>query len=240
MYLAIDTSGPELSVALGRPGEVIADEGLPAGRQHARALIPMIDRVLHAAGVDLTALEGVLVTDGPGSFTGLRIGAAVAKAMVHRLDISLWTASSLLVQTAGCLPTCEGRVLAVSNALRDEVYAAVYRFPHGRIEVDLHPSVFTPDELMAEIPVPKVLAGRLPPSLLEAFDPWTTRGSVLWVETSAQAATLLHLLAHAGGLTRIEPDDVARWEPAYGRPAEAQARWERSHGVGSDDSTGTR
>jgi tRNA threonylcarbamoyl adenosine modification protein YeaZ len=83
MFLAIETSTDQASVALGRPGAIIAEETLPGVRQHARGLLPLIQEVLRGQGVELADLQGVLVADGPGSFTGLRIGAAVAKALVH-------------------------------------------------------------------------------------------------------------------------------------------------------------
>jgi len=230
MFLAIETSTDQASVALGRPGAIMAEETLPGVRQHARGLLPLIQEVLRSQGVELADLQGVLVADGPGSFTGLRIGAAVAKALVHTRSLELWSAPSLLVLAAGCVPECSGRILAVADALRGDIYAAVYRFPGGRIEIDVPPGVFRPAELVADVPRPKVVVGHLRPELLVPFDAWIDGGTLVLVDARPTAGTLLQLLAHAGGLHRIEPGEVARWEPEYGRPAEAQARWETAHG----------
>ena len=230
MYLALETSGDRASVALGRPGAILVEETLPGVRQQARGLLPLIHQLLAGQGVELADLHGVLVADGPGSFTGLRIGAAVAKALVHLRGLELWTAPSLLVQAAGCVPQCPDRVLAVADALRGDIYAALYRFPGGRIEIDVPPGVFRPAELVADVPRPKVVVGHLRPELLAPFDEWIDGGTLVLVDARPTAGVLLQLLGPAGGLRRIDPDEVAGWEPAYGRPAEAQARWEAAHG----------
>ena len=230
MYLALETSGDQASVALGRPGAVMVEETLPGARQHARGLLPLIQEVLARQGAELADLDGVLVTDGPGSFTGLRIGAAVAKALVYTRGLELWSAPSLLVQAAGCVPDCSGRILAVADALRGDIFAAMYRFPGGRIEVDVPPGVFRPAELVADVPRPKLVVGHLRSELLAPFDGWIDGGTLLLVDARPSAGVLLQLLGQAGGLQRIEPDQVAHWEPEYGRPAEAQARWETAHG----------
>lgn len=235
MYLALETSTDQASVALGRPGAIMVEENLPGVRQHARGLLPLIREVLARQGAEVADLEGVLVTDGPGSFTGLRIGAAVAKALVHTRGLELWSCPSLLVQAAGCIPECSGRILTVADALRGDIFAAIYRFPGGRIEVDLAPGVFRPAELVTNAPRPKAVVGHLRPELLAPFDAWIDRGTMILVDARPTAGVLLQLLGHAGALRRVEPDQVARWEPAYGRPAEAQAKWESAHGRSMHD-----
>ena len=239
MWLALDTSADEVSVAVGQPGSVVAEESDSGKRRHAVALLPKLNRVLQRADTDLAHLRGVLVTDGPGSFTGLRIGASVAKALTHTLGIELWRGPSLLVQAAGALGDCPDRVLAVSDALRGEVYAGMYRFPAGRVEVEVHPAVFRPKDLVREVPRPKAIAGRLGPELLEQFDRWTADRSVVLVESVPRAGTLIDLLGRAGALDRIPEDQVAYWEPEYGRPAEAQVQWEREHGRAIPDQNGS-
>lgn len=230
MWLALDTSTDQVSVALGQPGEILVEERARGNRLHARELLPMIDRVLAQADSSLEALRGVLVTDGPGSFTGLRIGASVAKALAHTLDLELWHAPSLLVQAAGSIASCPDRILAIADALRGEVYAAMYRFPAGRVEVDVRPGIFRPEELVREIPLPKIVAGRLNAAVRPVLDRWTAQHSVLFVDSTPSAGVLLQLLGRAGALDRVPQGAVARWEPDYGRPAEAQAIWERKHG----------
>ena len=83
MWLAIDTATDRASIALGGPGLVAARAEVVGARRHAAELLPAIERCLAEAGLGYGALEGIVLADGPGSFTGLRVGAAVAKALVR-------------------------------------------------------------------------------------------------------------------------------------------------------------
>ncbi|HET7111819.1 MAG TPA: tRNA (adenosine(37)-N6)-threonylcarbamoyltransferase complex dimerization subunit type 1 TsaB [Gemmatimonadales bacterium] len=202
-WLAIDTATSRLSVAVGSSGADAVERHLDGPRQHARALLPLIDDALAAQAVSLAALEAVVVADGPGSFTGLRVGVTVAKGLHHALGLPVYSAPSLL----GCALAREGagRVVATSEALRDEVYAVLYEFANGQIRQLLAPHV-----------LPKQRAGELAP------------GAVLVQDLVVDARRLLALREWSGGLARIP--QVEAWTPEYGRPAEAQARWEREHG----------
>ncbi len=81
--LAIDTALAACSAAIFDFDKgVIASETLPMVRGHAEALIPLIGRVVETAGIDYAALDRIVVTVGPGSFTGLRVGVAAARG--HR------------------------------------------------------------------------------------------------------------------------------------------------------------
>src|SRR5215217_9516376 len=125
MWLALDTASDWASVAVGEPGagHRAVEENLLGARRHAAALLPMVQSILSRAGASLDGLRGIVLSDGPGSFTGLRVGASVAKALAYARLLPLWTAPSLLVRAAG-LATMNRVVLAVANALRGDVYAA--------------------------------------------------------------------------------------------------------------------
>ena len=230
MWLALDTSGDMASVAIGVAGtSPRAEASLHGARQHGGQLVPMIDRALREAGVDgAGALTGVLLTDGPGSFTGLRVSASVAKAMVLTKGLQLRTAPSLLVLAAGALPRPAGPILAVIDALRGEFYAAVYEFQGGMVTTHLAPMVATPDALataVAPLGV-KALTGNAPEPMLAALQ--HAVGCSRLAPPVAGANVLLALLATGGALHSVA--DAARWEPEYGRPAEAQRKWEERHG----------
>lgn len=215
LWVAIETSGDRASVAVGRPGTVLATEAVPGARRHAAELIPALDRALQAAGVGLESLIGVLVSDGPGSFTGLRIGATVGKGLATSLGLPLRTASALLVMARGGWRQHPGatRVLAVSDALRGEVYAGLYDIGEGKISVLRPPHVIHPD----------------------ALPHWEKPD--LQVQELGDAAVLLDLLGVPGATAEVAELDT--WEPEYGRPAEAQARWEAAHGRRLPDSAGS-
>ena len=238
MWLALDTAGDRASVALGEPGSGSAalDENLPGSRRHAAALLPIIQRLLGRARSTLDALQGVVLSDGPGSFTGLRVGASVAKALVDTRRIPLWTAPSLLVRAAQ-VARPDVLVLAVSNALRGEVYAAAYRFDSDGIRTELVPSVRRPEDIVLWGLQPDILVGEAPPQVVEALERWSGRTVIGPPEGSPHAARLLDLVGLRGGAREVSA--VGEWEPVYGRPAEAQARWESVHGRPLPDSVGS-
>jgi tRNA threonylcarbamoyladenosine biosynthesis protein TsaB len=236
MRLAIETATDRASVALGSSAEGAVERELPGARRHAAGLLPLIEELLGEAGVTLDAVTGLVLSDGPGSFTGLRVGAAVAKALVQARGLPLWTAPSLLVRAAGVAR--EGRtVLAVTDALRGEVYAAAYRFEADRIHESLAPSVYHPERLVAGPRAPDVLVGQVPDAAAAMLEAWAGSRIVGPPAGAPHARVLLDLVDRPGGAIRVEA--VQGWEPSYGRPAEAQARWETAHGRPLPDSIGS-
>jgi tRNA threonylcarbamoyl adenosine modification protein YeaZ len=88
--LAIDTSGMDALVALGKAdGTLVAERRWAAGYRHGEELLTRIDEMLKSEGVALAALAGVVVGTGPGAFTGLRVGLATAKALARELAIPI-------------------------------------------------------------------------------------------------------------------------------------------------------
>jgi tRNA threonylcarbamoyladenosine biosynthesis protein TsaB len=237
MLLAIDTATDLASVALGEPGgKEPLEENLLGARRHAAALVPMVKTLLGRAGATLDDVRGIALSDGPGSFTGLRVGAAMAKALVHARQLPLWVAPSLLVRAAGAAQ--DGRlVLAISSALRGEVYAAAYRFIGDRIHAELSPCVRTPEQLMAISMDPEIVVGDATEEILLRLEEWIGRPVVGPPVGAPHAGRLLELVGRPGGARLVQ--SVAEWEPVYGRPAEAQARWEMVHGRPLPDSVGS-
>lgn len=213
MWLALDTATDRASVALGGPGLAPVTGGVVGARRHAAELLPTIERCLAEAGISYAGIEGIVLADGPGSFTGLRVGASVAKALCRARPVPLWVAPSLLVCAAAGPP--DAVVLAVSNALRGDLFAAAYHCTPAAVAEVLAPSVLRPDAVLARVPAPGAIVGPAAATL---------GGTPTWPD----ARVLLDLVGRAGALAHVA--DPARWEPAYGRPAEAQAQWEAKHG----------
>ena len=94
-FLGIETSGPPGSVAVAADGVVVGVRFLGDQASHAARMIPAIGDVLKIAGRRRRDLDGVAVGAGPGSFTGVRVGAAAAKALARALDVPLYATSSL-------------------------------------------------------------------------------------------------------------------------------------------------
>jgi tRNA threonylcarbamoyladenosine biosynthesis protein TsaB len=237
MWLALDTATDQASVALGTPGSDAAyEENISGARRQAAALLPTIELLLRRAGATLDQLQGIVLSDGPGSFTGLRVGASAAKALVQARGLPLWTAPSLLVRASGVAQP-DALVVAVSNALRGEVYSAGYRFLAEGIRTELIPSVRRPADLLESHLRPDLVVGEAPSELLSVLEDWAGRPVIGPPASSPRASRLLSLLGVAGGARQVV--SVREWEPVYGRPAEAQARWERAHGRPLSDSVGS-
>jgi len=224
MRLAIDTASSRLSVALGHSSTSALHEEVDGARKHAAALLPAIDRLLAQAGLERDAILSVVLADGPGSFTGLRVGAAVAKALVVANGVEVWTVPSLLSHAmAGAGP---GRItVGVSDALRGQCYAGAWLWLADGIETILPPEARTPAGLRAALPRPDAVVGELPAATAAQLAEWA---QYLDLAHQVDARLMLDLVGRSGGARLI--DDPLAWEPDYGRPAEAQALWEARHG----------
>ena len=235
MWLALETATDRASVAAGEGAADAVEESLEGSRRHAAALLPMVERVLRERGTTLDRLSGVVVSDGPGSFTGLRVGATAAKALVRSRGLALHAAPSLMVRAAGVAD--DGAiVLAVADALRGDVYAAAYRFEGRRVATVIQPGVYRPEALAEGELRPDILVGVVPAAAAGVLERWSGRSLVGLPAAAPRAARLLGLLELEGGTRAV--DDPQDWEPVYGRPAEAQARWETAHGRPLPDSVG--
>ncbi len=236
MRLALETATDRASVAVGRSEADAVEAGVTGARRHAGALLPMIASVLNRANTRLEEITAVVVSDGPGSFTGLRVGAAVAKGIVRAHHPTLWAAPSLMVRAAGTRQR-GGTVLAVADALRGEVYAAAYRFTDTEVITELAPTVCQPDYVIQRLSRPSAIVGDIPPAAREALERWSGRHLVTSPAGAPDARRLLGLADQSGGARQIA--DPSGWEPVYGRPAEAQARWEELHGRPLPDPAGS-
>lgn len=128
MILAIDTASRALSIALGQDGGPSFAAHQMRARGQAENLMPMIQRAFDATNTSVADLNGLAVSVGPGTFTGLRIGLAAARAMRVALQVPLMGMTSLEVLAAGAARRYPDRpVLAVLDARRDQVYGQLFR-----------------------------------------------------------------------------------------------------------------
>ena len=131
-YVGFDTSGFTGSVAVAHGGDVLARATLGDRGDHASRLVPAICEVLEDAGVDREELSGVVVGEGPGSFTGIRVAAATAKGLAHALDRPIWAISSLLATALSVEGS--GVRYVLFDARSDRVYGACYGIGRLRVE----------------------------------------------------------------------------------------------------------
>lgn len=125
--LAIDTSMAACSVALhdSSARSLLAARFVAMERGHAEAVAPMVKEVMAEAGLGFKALDRIAVTVGPGTFTGVRIGLAMARGLGLALSIPVTGIDSLRAIAANDGVT-ESPLLVVADARRDEVYSALY------------------------------------------------------------------------------------------------------------------
>ncbi|WP_419163671.1 tRNA (adenosine(37)-N6)-threonylcarbamoyltransferase complex dimerization subunit type 1 TsaB [Candidatus Palauibacter sp.] len=123
LTLALETSTPLGSVALGRGDELIAECALAVRAMHSETVLDEVARLLSRARIDADEIERVVVGAGPGSFTGVRIAGALAKGWCHARDLPLYAYSSLRAVAASA---GGDRVCALFDARRGEVYGAAY------------------------------------------------------------------------------------------------------------------
>jgi tRNA threonylcarbamoyladenosine biosynthesis protein TsaB len=183
------------------------------GREH-EALMPAVSNLLDEQGILPTGIDRVVCGAGPGSFTSLRIAGAIAKGIALAAVCPLVAVSSLALTVASIETLAPGRYLAAIDALRDEHYVALFEvLPDGAMKA-LGPErrVLSSDVVSRAVESEARLVG---PGQSTGFD----------VQPHARGA------ARLTGLIDATPEaDLARWEPAYGRLAEAQVKWEATHG----------
>lgn len=157
LLLAIDTAGSACSAAVGRGIEVLAAERQAMRYGHGEALLPMIDRVVAAAGVPRGALGGVAVAVGPGGFTGIRAGLAAAHGIALALDVRLIGITSFAAVTTSLPPTFRPMLVALDSR-REDLY--VQLFDSGTAEPIAQPAAVLPPSL-AEYVAASVTSDRL-------------------------------------------------------------------------------
>jgi tRNA threonylcarbamoyladenosine biosynthesis protein TsaB len=201
------------SVALVDGGRLLGERTVAMrGREH-EALMPAVADLLKDCGVESRALERVVCGAGPGSFTSLRIAGGIAKGLAMAAAIPLVPVSSLALVVAAQEPLAPGRYLAAIDALRGEHYVAVYEVgPSADVRL-LTPTWLVPSAMVHAVAGDQGARPIGPGQAEHSVDP------------HARAAARL-----AGLLDATPPADLAGWEPAYGRLAEAQVKWEAAHG----------
>jgi len=144
--LAIDTSGSACSAALWLDG-ALSQRLETAPRRHGELILSMMDALLAEAGLDLRALDCLAFGHGPGSFTGLRIAAAVVQGAAFSADLPVVGVSTLAALAQGCRRGVgASRVLCAFDARMDEVYWGAYAADAGGLMRPLLADAVCPPE----------------------------------------------------------------------------------------------
>lgn len=130
--LVLDSSGLVASVALIEDDQLIAEYTTGNKLTHSQTLLPMLDEVIKRTSFEIEDIDAVAVAKGPGSFTGLRIGAATAKGLGLALDkpiIPVPTVDGLAYQLFGTSMI----ICPMMDARRKQVYTGIYRFENHQL-----------------------------------------------------------------------------------------------------------
>ena len=147
--LGIDSSGMVASVAIVQDDVIIAEYTMNHKKTHSETLLPMIDEIVKTSETKLEELDAIAIAAGPGSFTGLRIGAATAKGLAMAVDkpiIPIKTCEGLAYNMWGA----EGLVCPIIDARRNQVDTGLYRVK-GNVEVILEQQPMDIHELIEYI-----------------------------------------------------------------------------------------
>lgn len=131
--LALDSTAKICTAALTCDRELVSIETLDAGMTHSETLLPIIERLLRDAKWKVSDIDMFALSAGPGSFTGVRIGAATVKGLSFDRKRPCVALSSLHALSYNCID-CEGIVVSSMDARRGQVYCAVFRVKDGCVE----------------------------------------------------------------------------------------------------------
>jgi N6-L-threonylcarbamoyladenine synthase len=148
-FLALDTATDHIAVAIGdldSPGAIVATDDVKAPRAANTVVLTAVERCVSGAGLTMRDIAAVVCGRGPGSFTGVRIGVASAKGLAHGLGVFACGVGTLDAVASRGLR--DGLVGVVGDAMRQEVYPALFRVREGRAE-RLTPDRVTRPELAA-------------------------------------------------------------------------------------------
>lgn len=216
--LAIEGSTYEGSVALLTDSALIADRSVhrdqPSPGQKADRLMPAIAECLEEAGVVRGEIKRIVCGAGPGSFTSLRIAGSVAKGLAVGYGVHLFAVPSLILTVTGAQPPlAAGEYLSILDAMRGEFFAARVRLEANGNAQQTESTVILSAEQLTERSARDGAARVIGPGQQ--------------IDAHPQARGIAGMLP---SILESGPVDLASWEPDYGRLAEAQVRWEATHG----------
>lgn len=219
--LLIETSGPSGLVGVARDDELIAQRRLDPGRRHAQDLAPTVEMLLREQGLKVRDMEAVIVSLGPGSYTGLRVGVMAAKAFAYAVGCKLVGVPTLPILALAAFEKIP-RVEVIEDAQQGRVYSQRFEMgadglPHERLPI----RVLDHDVWFGQLDPTFTLVG---PGLRKKHNCLPSHQSILPTEFwSPQLPPLLSL-----GMARLNAsqiDDPMNLEPLYARLSSAEEQW---------------
>lgn len=148
--LTLESSAVAASACIMEDGKLLAQSYQNSGLTHSTTLLPMVDHILQTSRLQITDMDGLAISTGPGSFTGVRIGIATVKGIAMGADLPCAAVSSLAAMAWGVTLT-DRIVCCVMDARAGQVYNALFEI-QDQIPMRLTPDrVITKKELQAEL-----------------------------------------------------------------------------------------
>lgn len=231
MLLAIETATLASGVALATADKLVAEIIVQTKKTHSERLMPHIEQLLELGQVAKEDITAIAVSIGPGSFTGLRIGLATAKALAYVWNVPVIGVSTLAALAYAC-PAPNSLICPLLDAQKGNVYQAVYRWEKGILQEVIPPRVIAHQEAINELagqPLPVIMLGEgavlFQEAIVAASDPIELAPPHIILPRAGSVALLGHQLLRQG-----IRHDVMTLEPLYIRRSEAEVLWEQRHG----------
>jgi len=150
--LGIDTSTQVASIAVMDENIVIGEFTINTKKTHSQKIMPMIENLLFNLEVDISEIDRIAVANGPGSFTGVRIGVTVAKGLAHAHNTEIVTMSTLAAMAFNYMDS--GYIVCpIIDARRDQVYSAIYTFDDNKPSVKFEDDIVMIDDLIEKLKI---------------------------------------------------------------------------------------
>jgi len=224
--LAIDTANQALGVALFQDGQIIGEYITNLKKNHSVRLMPAIHQLMEDTGSSPGALEKIVVSKGPGSYTGVRIGLSTAKTLAWALDIPIIGVSSLEVLSyQGRF--FSGLICPFFDARRNNVFSGLYRWEKESMTLYFEEQNVAMEEWLYQL---KEMGERilfLSPDIIQYKEQIEAiMGDMASIPEGPYHIANPSHVALAG--TFKEPDETHALTPNYLRLAEAEAKWLKS------------
>ncbi len=223
--VAVNTAETSVSVALVADTGLVCESFFESRITHSRVLMEMIHGMLTTrAGVPVADVDGFVVTRGPGSFTGLRIGISVVKGLAYAASKAVAGISSLDA-LAWQVSTSERTVCAMMDAKRGEVYAACYRFAAGRMIHKTDEVCVVPEQAVALAGESALYVGSGAAAYRKEIDALDRAGAAFapGFLNQVRASALAHALLQAPELLSTDPLSLL---PVYIRRSDAEINYD--------------
>jgi len=215
MLLAIDTATRLLSVALHNGQELIAEQTARIGNHHTTSLAPTIQSLMASCAVEMDDLTGVAVSVGPGSYTGVRIGVAIAKGIAAAQNLPLIGVSTLDILAAGQPHIKSGSALiAVVQAGRGRVIVKSYRWRKGKWTSRAEPKLLNWDALIETIDGAAVISGEINENGFAAIEDAQAMDIPIIVAPAVNRLRRAGFLAETAWEMLNASDDHSKFDPA--------------------------